>query len=441
MTPGKVSLCPASPGWRWGCSLRGSAQWASAPPRPRLKSPNGRVLEAQGSILGGRGPSLWRGQKICFLSSISLGGTPAGSCPTPGSLNPFSHALQPSFAKGIVQATLTCRRGLRVLPDLESAGRAHQAVTPGPVSPEPAARPEAPRRRCERGRAAPQQMCQTPICGWGNRGCWRCPHDRDTQSGKRLPTPAAPPPRLQARRSWGAPQDQLRSRPPASPDPAASPTPDNAPTSARFCPGRGHRIPGFFVARRSPSFRIPPLLLPSPLRHQAERWRPDAGLLGGPGRRGGRGCCGRSPPPPGFAFLTPGPCARAPGLGLAPRVRPAGSGRAGGADRGSLAAACAPRGQAERAEQNGASGPAPGGNKRGRRWGGRRRAGPGAAGVGTRARELAVLGPRRRAANGRAGGKRSGTSLSASSCELVGVRDAPTPLLALDTYWFFSRVW
>lgn len=129
----------------------------------------------------------------------------------------------------------------------------------------------------------------------------------------------------------------------------------------------------------------------------------------GPAAAGGEDAAAapRSPPPPGFAPLTPGPCARAPGLGLAPRVRPAGSGRAGGADRGSLAAACAPRGQAERAEQNGASGPAPGGNKRGRRWGGRRRAGPGAAGVGTRARELAVLGPRRRAANGRTGGKRN----------------------------------
>lgn len=69
VTPGKVPLCPASPGWGLGCSLRGSAQWASAPPKPRLKSPNGRVLEAQGSILGGRGPSLWRGQKICFLTS------------------------------------------------------------------------------------------------------------------------------------------------------------------------------------------------------------------------------------------------------------------------------------------------------------------------------------------------------------------------------------
>lgn len=184
-------------------------------------------------------------------------------------------------------------------------GRAHQAVPLGPVSPEPAARREAPRCPCKRGRADPQQICQAPVCGWGNRGCWRCPHDRDTQSGKRLPTPASPPPRLQARGSRGAPQNQLRSRPPASPDPAASPTPDNAPTSARFCPGRGHRIPGFFVARRAPSFGVPPLLLPSPLRHQAERWRPDAGLLCGPGRRGGRGCCGRSPLPAAPRLCSP----------------------------------------------------------------------------------------------------------------------------------------
>lgn len=104
--PPRCSLCPSFPGRSWG--LRGSAQWAPAPPRPSLKGPNGRALEAQRSILGGRRPSLWGGQKICCLTSHQrqLGGAPLREDAPPRSpSSPLHHALHPSFAKGIGEAT------------------------------------------------------------------------------------------------------------------------------------------------------------------------------------------------------------------------------------------------------------------------------------------------------------------------------------------------
>lgn len=92
-------------------------------------------------------------------------------------------------------------------------------------------------------------------------------------------------------------------------------------------------------------------------------------------------------------------------------MRSAGGGKAGAADRGSLATVCAPRGRAELAEPSGASAPAPGGNKRGRRWGGRRKAGPGAAGAGTPLAASRFSGRRAEPpAGGRAGGKPGETS-------------------------------
>lgn len=162
--------------------------------------------------------------------------------------------------------------------------------------------------------------------------------------------------------------------------------PPGRPASAQAVATAASRIPRSFVAQRAPSLGVAPLLLPSPLQLQAERRRqPGAGLLlCRPGRRGGRGCCGRSPQPSDGAPPGAGTPRSRSGLGSrAARVRPAAGGKAGGADRGRPAAACAPRGRAEREERSGASAPAPGGNKRGWRWGGRPRAGPGAAGAGT----------------------------------------------------------
>lgn len=177
------------------------------------------------------------------------------------------------------------------------------------------------------------------------------------------------------------------------------------PASAQAGATAASHIPRFFVAQRAPSLGVAPLLLPSPLQLQAERRRPGAGLLlCRPGRRGGRGCCGRSPQPSDGTPPGAGTPRSRSGLGpRAARVRPAAGGKAGGADRGRPAAACAPRGRAEPAERSGASAPAPGGNKRGWRWGGRPRAGPGAAGAGTprAASRLSGRGSRRQWAGGR----------------------------------------
>lgn len=99
--------------------------------------------------------------------------------------------------------------------------------------------------------------------------------------------------------------------------------PPGRPASAQAGATAASRIPRSFVAQRAPSLGVAPLLLPSRLQLQAERRRrPGAGLLlCRPGRRGGRGCCGRSPQPSDGAPPGAGTPRSRSGSGLGPRAR------------------------------------------------------------------------------------------------------------------------
>lgn len=149
----RCPLCPSFPGW--GQGLRGSAQWAPAPPKPRLKGPNGRALEAQQSISVAMAPPCGEGRKSAAspATSASLGGHPwRDAAPPQSPPYPLHHALRPSFAKGIGRATPAGGAGAPCSPrpgvwKRGLYGRAHRAVPPPPRIPPPPGSSESPAAR------------------------------------------------------------------------------------------------------------------------------------------------------------------------------------------------------------------------------------------------------------------------------------------------------
>ncbi|XP_045850096.1 translation initiation factor IF-2-like [Meles meles] len=283
-----------------------SAQGAPAPPSPRLNGPNGRALEARAKHLGGEGPSLRGGQKICCLTSYQRqpwGGTPAGSRPAPASPSPLHHALRASFAKSGSPESAA------------ASGRPALPLRAGPGGP-PAARP----------------------------GSWGC----GGSTSRSRPPPAPDPP------ARPTPRQCLRAAAPLQPGRAA------AARTPRSFVARRAPSPGPLPQPAAPTCALGGGL-------HAGAWEP--GLLRcRPGAAGARGCCGPSPraaaPPPGRSP------SRRPGSPLvlrAPASRPGGGGKAGGADRAAPAAACAPRGRAEpsRAERERSERPGSGREQKG----------------------------------------------------------------------------
>lgn len=221
---------------------------------------------------------------------------------------------------------------------------------------------------------------------------------------------------------------------------------------ARRCPRAGPLLP-----RLGPPPPPDPSVLccpASPLLQGARcsYLRPSGSRLSGSDRAPASSSAGR--PPRGERMLRPLPEPAAP-----PRLSPAAPGhRARAPDRASRRVCDGRRRESRRsspgqprrrlrapwpspaAERSGASGPAPGGNKRGWRWGERRRAGPGAAGAGTRRAALRFSGPvAEPSVRGRA---ENAASLLVSSQQWLEVSwGAPTPTSAPACYWCFSRFW
>lgn len=158
--PPRCSLCPSFPGWGWG--LRGSAQWAPARHKLRLKGPNGRALEVQPSILRGRRPSPGGGQKICCLTSHQrqLGGAPPeGSCPPQSPPIPPQSCTSTKFRKGH-------RPGDPIGCSMEEWGAV--PVLPGPRFGD-GGRMAAPTRLCSPGSVSPESPAARSavlLCPW-----------------------------------------------------------------------------------------------------------------------------------------------------------------------------------------------------------------------------------------------------------------------------------
>lgn len=427
-----LSILPrVGPGPAWQCPV--GTRPAQAPPEgPKRARPGGPAKQ-----LGGDGPSLWGGQKICCLTSYQRqpGGVPLREAALPQSPSyPLHHALQPSFAKGNGRATPAGGAGAPCSPRPRSLEKGAVWPRPPGCAPHPPRPPPTawelrePCGACNRPalplRADTGAPPHTPADVPNPRLRMRAPTVPEMPSPRGLaareapryassaPSPAGDGEVGGARGAGPAHAHPLAPGPPASPTPrqclraAAPPQPRPGPAASR--------IPLSFVARRAPSPEGPPAAPTcAPPAAGCAAGVPEPGLLGSrPGRRGGRNAAA----PPRAPLPTGRSPSRRRGSELAlraratlrgrSRVRAAAAGRRAARTEQPRPPPARPAAEPSRAEPSGsgASGPAPGGNKRGRRWGGRGRAGPGAAGVGrafTWSRVSLAAAPRRKRAGGR----------------------------------------
>ena len=291
--------------------------------------------------------------------------------PTPGNPEPYGTFSHPALPLGEGSQVKATPQHLRRTP-AGGTERAGDAFTEGTSS----------------QRRVPQRQ-QRPLLACRRQGSWGCTLGPAPAHAHPPPPTLRPLPRPD---NASGPATPLRTRPGLPPPPhspvlccPASPLPRGPsgcsylrPSSIRLSSGR----PG---ARPSP--------LPARVPRGQRMLRPL------PARR-----CPPAAAPPGAedsAFARRAPASRRVWGGPSG----GGGGKAGGADPGSPGRRLrSPRQSRAELSGSGASGPAPGGNKRGRRWGGRGRAGPGAAGVRraiARPRVSRAAARRRKGAGGR----------------------------------------